>query len=287
MTTPNQITSSQGDASAIIMAAKALGAASAAPIRFTPSWQRDAVRVLVPEGYKLESVVPNVPARSINLTLLDFASFVTAVKRFQREETLVSFQPEGARGGKFVAVLDYQEATAPDQFEESSPCAEQVTWPLSVPADTRAWLDIDGKALGQVAFAEFLEDNAPAIVSPDQGDVVEVARTLVAKNNVDWKSGVRLQDGNVQLAYVETTEAKAGQKGDLDIPETIVVALELWAGAPPVHVKARLRYRFAEGKLTFIVRFLGMDRLYRAEIEKQIMALAEKLGRPVLLGTIA
>jgi uncharacterized protein YfdQ (DUF2303 family) len=283
----NQNTSDQGDASAIITAAQTLGAVSAKPITISPSWGNERQVVALPEGYVLQDLPKQSPHRAINLTMLDFASFVTAVKRFEREETLVAFKPSGARGGEFVAVLDYMEPTKPNEFADASPCAERVTWPLSVPADTRAWLDIDGKALGQVAFAEFLEDNAPAIVSPDQGDVVEVARTLVAKNNVDWKSGVRLQDGNVQLAYVETTEAKAGQKGDLDIPETIVVALELWAGAPPVHVKARLRYRFAEGKLTFIVRFLGMDRLYRAEIEKQIEALAEKLGRPVLLGTIA
>lgn len=285
MTMP--ITSGQGDASAIITAAQALGAVSAKPITISPSWGNERQVVALPEGYVLQDLPKQSPHRAINLTMLDFASFVTAVKRFEREETLVSFQPEGARGGKFVAVLDYQEPTKADEFAEANPCAERVTWPLSVPADTRAWLEIDGKGLGQVAFAEFLEDNAGAIVSPDQGDVVEVARTLVAKNNVDWKSGVRLQDGNVQLAYVETTEAKAGQKGDLDIPETIVVALELWAGAPVVNVKARLRYRFADGKLTFVVRFLGMDRLYRAEIEKQIEALAEKLGRPVLLGTIA
>ena len=122
---------------------------------------------------------------------------------------------------------------------------------------------------------------------PDQGDLVQVARTLSAKSDVDWKSGVRLQDGDIQLHYVETTVAKAGQKGDMDIPETIFVGLELWAGAPKVTVPARLRYRFDGGKLTFIVRFIGLDRIYRSQIEEQVRNLAEVLARPVLIGTLA
>jgi len=167
------------------------------------------------------------------------------------------------------------------------PCREVVTWQLTTPPEAKAWLDIDGKALTQVQFAEFLEDNAGAIVSPDQADVVEVARTLQAKKDVQWKSGQRLQDGTVDLVFNETIQAKAGERGDLSVPETLVLRFPLWEGCEPEDFKARLRYRINDGQLVFVVRFLGLDGRKRAILKDLAGAVEHRTELTVFLGTIA
>jgi uncharacterized protein YfdQ (DUF2303 family) len=93
------------------------------------------------------------------------------------------------------------------------------------------WLALDGKLMGQEQFAEFLEDHLPELLDPAAATMLEIAQSIQAATKAEFQSGTRLSTGERQFAYVENVTAKAGQRGDLTIPETFVVGLVPFEGS--------------------------------------------------------
>lgn len=112
-----------------------------------------------------------------------------------------------------------------------------------------AWEKASGALGSQLALAELIEDRAIDIVSPPAATLLEVAQTFKAARSVDFQSSNRLSTGDVELVYREQTDASAGKKGELTIPETFELALVPFEGAGTYKVTARLRYRISEGRL--------------------------------------
>lgn len=114
----------------------------------------------------------------------------------------------------------------------------------------KAWEAASGRFGSQVQLAELIEDRAIDIVSPSAAVMLEVAQTFTAARSVDFESSQRLSTGEVSLVYRETTNATAGKKGQLTIPEVFELALAPFEGSPAYKVIARLRYRISEGSLS-------------------------------------
>lgn len=112
------------------------------------------------------------------------------------------------------------------------------------------WVKHDGQKMSQVAFAEHLEDGISEIVEPSGADMLELAKSFQATKGVTFRSDRRLDNGQVQVQYEETIDAKAGQRGDLLVPQTFVLALQPFEGSDTYRVQARLRYRLGDGSLT-------------------------------------
>lgn len=117
-----------------------------------------------------------------------------------------------------------------------------------------AWLGRDNRLGSQEDFAEFVEEHLAAIVKvadtdPEAADMLEVARSFQAHRSANFERGTRLQSGDVQLRWVETTTASAGSKGHLEVPERFSIRVSPYIGVSPVDVVARLRYRINDGNL--------------------------------------
>lgn len=123
---------------------------------------------------------------------------------------------------------------------------------LATPA-WKAWAELDGKFIDQATFAEHIENRAVDIVKPSGADMLEVAQSISATVGVRFESSKLLSNGERQLEYRETVEAKAGRAGRLDIPQQIELALAPFEGAPPYKVLARFRYRITDGVLRLAV----------------------------------
>jgi uncharacterized protein YfdQ (DUF2303 family) len=151
------------------------------------------------------------------------------------------------------------------------------------------WTALQGRTtpIGQVDFADFLEDNLVDIVEPDAARVLEVVSTLHATSRVTFKSGIRLTDGQRQLTWVESTTAAGGTSGNLEMPPTITLGLPVFEGSKVRdRITARMRYRINDGKLTFTVRLDRIDDVIANAFEDQVAAIAKKLEtHPILRGT--
>ena len=148
----------------------------------------------------------------------------------------------------------------------------------------KVWTGLDKKAMTQQQFAEHLEDRAVDVTDPSAADMLEVAQTLIATVGVDFKSGHRLADGQVQFRYEETVSSRAGQKGDIEIPQTFTIAIPPFEGCSPVEVTARFRYRITSSGLSLFYALLNPQDLARATFQAYVETVAEAVTQPVFRG---
>jgi uncharacterized protein YfdQ (DUF2303 family) len=144
------------------------------------------------------------------------------------------------------------------------------------------WQAHDRKVMEQEEFAIFLEDNIADIVDPAGETMLQVASSLQAKTEVQFASHKRLDNGQVQFLYNETTEARAAG-GSLEVPREFALGVRLFKNGDGYRVRARLKYRLHSGKLKF---WYELERPENAieDAFKAYIDQAREHGFTVLLG---
>lgn len=127
-----------------------------------------------------------------------------------------------------------------------------------------AWEAVDGKLLSQEDFADFIDDQWSDVTDPAPGVLIDIATTFHAKTNVEFNGGVRLDSGDVKLTFEEKTTAKAGQKGDIEIPTKVQLALRPYIGGPIYSIWAHFRYRLRSGQVLLGFKLERPERVLEA-----------------------
>lgn len=152
----------------------------------------------------------------------------------------------------------------------------------------QAWQALDGKPLSQTAFAEFIEDRRPDIVNPSAAELLELAMTFQAVTRVSFKSSSVLKSGQRQLSYVEETDAAAGAKGNITIPDSFELALKVFDGAAEADpVTARLRYRISNGNLSLIFVLDQLNEVVDTAFKAVWDEIDTSVEQPILRGSPA
>ncbi|WP_166345026.1 DUF2303 family protein [Phytoactinopolyspora limicola] len=146
------------------------------------------------------------------------------------------------------------------------------------------WLANDKKPMNQATFAEFIEDNQVHIQEPAAATMLEIAQSIQAATSVTFESGTRLSTGEVHLVYREDTDAKAGRKGDLTIPQQFTVLLQPYQGTPHYRVPARFRYRLNNGDLLMSYALDRPEDVLELAFNETVAQIAEETERTVMHG---
>lgn len=241
---------------------------------------------VVPDGYKVittqvddEQLLPTPRRKTGTVVVRDAASFLAYFGKHAWADSEVYADDEK---GTVTAVLNAHQAGADGaaQWQDHRVVLRMVPTPA-----WQRWVASSGKLMPQVDFAEHIESSLSDIVDPAAAAMLELAQTFEATKSVDFESANRLSSGERRLEYKETIAAKAGQRGQIDIPTRITLGLAPWRGGDTYRVDAHFRYRISDGHL-----YLGyvldrpedvLDAAFR-EITAQI---ADELdGRPLLHG---
>lgn len=247
----------------------------------------ETVQMVVPQGYTVVDLTkardqrdPFDHRKRGTAVLLDLPSFVTYCMDQERTEEGYIYANTDTRS--FTAVFnDYRDPVLPGWRDHRAHFAAQFT------PEFRRWMEHNGssKAKNQTEFAEFIEDNFADLVPPYAQQLLDVATTIQAKTDINFSSAKRLHDGQVQLAYTEVIDAKAGADGALTIPREFELGLRLFKNGAGYKLKARLKYRLASGGVKF---WYELDRPERA-IEDAFAGYIEKVradsGYSVLIGS--
>lgn len=232
--------------------------------------------VMLPDGYRLEDLEQyrQSPRRTRqNVTIHNAADFTSYVNRFKNDATTVYADLSATR---FTAVIDHPEKDAPawGQHRATYACPHSRSW--------KTWSGTDGKRMAQQDFAKFIEDNLPDIQEPNGSDILTVSRTLEAKKKVDFQSGVRLDNGEVQITYNEDIQGTAG-KGTIEIPEVFKLGIPVFEGGDHYALDARLRYRINDGQLVMWFDLLRPERLLEDAFAQTMASIKETLGDDVMI----
>lgn len=198
--------------------------------------------VVVPEGYRLESLEGFLPyplRKKASLKMRDEDSFIAYFNLHKDGYSNIYGQIDPP---KLMGIID-------DHGTSSSGWREHKVFydcPLSRHWET--WLAKDGKTQSQEEFAVFIERNLLDIVEPTSAEMLEISRSFEAKKKVDFKSAVRLDNGQVQFGYEEEIQGSAA-KGTLQIPETFKIGTPVFERGSGYILECRLRYRLKDAQL--------------------------------------
>lgn len=225
--------------------------------------------VVVPGEGKVHTF-PETLARPLQLqqtvSLHTAKDFIGYVNRFADTNSVIFVN---VLGGKIQAVLDYHEATSVAEYGSNAKqrlCSHKAIFNVEQTPEFKKIRDKSGESMSQSDFALFLEDVMPYINQPAAAELYEIVSTLSAKTSVDFKSGVRTDNGQVSITYNENIDASAGREGKLNIPEQIVFGIQVHRGGSHYALPARFRYRIKDGNLRM---WYDLDQLEKA-IEKSM-----------------
>lgn len=273
MSTPNHEPDAIGDVQTAIAAGAALGGPQS-PVQEPGA----GVYALVPKGYSVESLEEYLPRPlriEQNVFLHDADSFIAYVNEYgQQGASHVFFNVEGE---EFTAILDYHQKPDTPTW-----CDHVATFKTRRSEEFTAWMNGNRKQMTQVDFARFLEENLPDIVEPNSADLLGVALTFEAKKSVEFSSGVRLANGQIQFQYDEVVRGTA-QKGTIEIPEQFTLGIPIHVNGPAYRIPVRLRWRLQEGKVVFWYEVVRPHRF----IEDALKEIRERVGKETSLPILA
>lgn len=231
---------------------------------------------VIPNNWQVEDLEHLLPApkrKRGTIKVADQESFVAMIDVHRTASTTVYAQMSPP---KFVAVID-------DHGDWPGWREHRIVWNAELSSEWKTWAGANKRAMKQVEFAQFIEDNLPDIIEPPGADMLEVSRTLEAKKKVNFASGIRLSNGQTELVYEEEIQGTAA-KGKLQIPEAFVIAIPALEGGPRYRISARLRYRI-DGAALFM--WFDLERPHKV-LEDAVavarQAIADETGVMVVNG---
>lgn len=280
----NEADEAAGDSETISTAMQLITLAAAVT---TPQQVGSAQFMVTPPGYAVHEVTKDVekanlgPNRKSGTILLKSLDSLIAYCGDQAASATAYIYADPDTNS-ITAVFNDQRASAGWRDHRAVFKAERTP-------EFHRWMDNNGpqRAKAQGDFAEFIEDNLADIQDPYAQQLLTVATTIQATTGIEFKSAKRLQDGQTQLTYSETIDARAGSDGGMVIPKEFTLGLRLFKQGEGYRLKARLKYRLAGGGVKFWYELDRPERAIEDAFAGYVETLREKSGYQVLIGSAA
>jgi uncharacterized protein YfdQ (DUF2303 family) len=158
-------------------------------------------------------------------------SLIAYANRFKGPESTLF---AAISGSEIVVAIDYHGPWKADHV------SHKASLKLPVTEEWKLWTGIDGKLMGQLDFARFIEENAADIQAPTAGDLLDCVRDLQAHRKVNFTKAVRTATNNENFEF--TTESEARTRGGLELPTKFLLNIPVYFGEMAVSVPAFLRW---------------------------------------------
>ena len=209
----------------------------------------------------------------------DQASFTAYINTYKDDRTRVLAD---VNANSFLALIDYHGAGS-DRLPEF--VSHRAGFTLSLSEQWKLWMAQNDKLIPQAEFAEFLEDNRADIVDPDSATLLEIAKDLQAKSDVNFSSKVNSSNGAAVLQFEETIKTTV-TTGRIEMPESFTIRIPVFYGEAAVEIPARLRFRISDGKLKFQYKLYRPVEVKQHAFDVARQEIADETELQVLLGTL-
>lgn len=262
----------------------------------------------------LEHLLDRPVSKRGNAKVGDAFAFSTYVNA-HRTPGLVIFGEVDEASGYFCAILDGHvpcklkpregDQDAPiEVIDDGQPgwAEHKVELALKPTPEWARWIGKSGKLMPQEEFAIFLEENAADVIVPEgvtqvagypvpanlpnAAQLTSVALTLQTKVDVKFSSSINRQNGQQQVSFIEQVTGSHGAEGTIGIPENFAIAVAPFRGSAPQVVLARLRYRAAGGKASFVFEIIRPHKIVEHAWKLVAKDISAATGEDVLLGRI-
>lgn len=237
---------------------------------------------ILPNDYRAHVIAPE-EKRLLRIRqspgFYDLASFNGYIDRYKGDGTRIFAVPghiADSGEGSVRAIFDYHKPGTPDY------AAHQAAY---VPRYSEEWVRwTKARPMHQAEFAEFIEENRRDIREPDAALLLDIVTKFKATKKSDYDSLVHQPDGSVMVAYSD----KVQQAGPgVAVPTELRLGIPVFFKGTVYEVPVFMRYRLAEGKLTFVVKVDRADYIEQAAFDEITKAVSEATGIEVYLGKLS
>lgn len=201
-------------------------------------------------------------------------------------------------GNKITAIVDYHvrpaanfshaglEVPAGIKDNPATPrhSAHRAVLQLKHSQEWATWTSRNEKLMSHTDFANFLEENAIDVVSPDGAALLELTRDLQVKGGVTFKSSVRMGD-TVSFEYQKADDVST--KGDLELPAGISISIPVYFGEEPIMMAVLLRRKIDDGQLFLGFKIMRMENVKQAEFLRIAHEISAETDVESMLGNPA
>lgn len=233
---------------------------------------------------RLEGYADKPRRKRAKVELCDQASFADYVNAHRSPKETAIFGCVDESGGRFEAILDYHIQT--QHAADAGWGLHHASLDLAFTPEWKRWMEKNDKVMPQTVFADFIEDNVDDICDPSGADILEIAQDLTAHKDVNFRSGMRLKNGQQSLNYEETIVASGTKSnGQLVVPDKFTVIIAPFVGTEPQKIDARLRFRIDNGHLAFQFKLNRPHKVVESAFTAARVFIKEQTTLPVLLGS--
>ena len=277
------------------------------PITFTPGSELEAafnagkaqiITPTVPEGfkplivspanYRIELLAPHKLERPRFLVAMpgfhDVKTFLEYLRDFKNPSTRIFYNQDG----KFVAIIDYHEKA---NSEGAKPVnlarhGEHIAYlNLKRSPEWENWIKNSGEAMGQQAFAEFMEDNTRDLLDPTIEVMMQVATGLHATVGSTFRQAINQSNGATAFQFDTTVNGQV-QGANTEVPNKFQVGLRPFMGCCRYPIDCRLRYRVGGGGVQWHYKALHTDPVTELAMDAIVKRITEDAGITPALGNI-
>lgn len=244
----------------------------------------------LPDGYHIENLdklLIHPKRKSGSIATSTAASFIDVAKRYGSPATCNIYVYANYENGDLTAVAVFNDHADGDGLPGWRD--HRAVFTPSTSAEWQRWIERNKAPCVQDEFAGFLEANAIDIAGgdglPSSADVLEFVSRLEETRTVKYGSAVNLQNGLVQIEFIE--QGDDAQRGKLDVFKRFRVALRLFQGGDTYAVEALLRYRIDRnsGTIKFWYELQRLDRVIEDVCRDTVEKIVKDTGLPVIFGT--
>jgi len=240
---------------------------------------------IVPDGYRAElheELLERPVRKKGTVTLSDSESFIAYVKR---EGSLASCniycEVDYLKGLiEFTAILNDHEEEDAHWRDYRAIFAPQKSY------EWKTWLENNRRNLSQADFAHFLEENNKDIASvdgmPTGAQVLAMAINFEARQEVHIKSALRTQSGTVEFSYTNNEDSATIER--MEMYKGFSLGLTPFFNGKGYRLDVRLKYRHANGKVSFWYELDRPDLVLQTATQEIIDSIKNQAGFPIFFG---
>jgi uncharacterized protein YfdQ (DUF2303 family) len=250
--------------------------------------------VVIPDGFGLKDIEFTLPAplrKTANVILADSSSFIHYTKKHGSLDECVIYAKIKHELNEFVltAVINDHGSDKPQWRDHRCILIPELS------VEWKRWTGKNKSVMTQNEFAAFLEDNLPDIATienmPSGSDILKMALEFEANNDKKFRSKTNLQSGGYSIEFVD--EENHDTRATMKVFERFTIGIPVFDGSKNAYpVEARLKYREnegklsceKEGKLSFWYEIIRQDRIFKAAIADELLAIKNETGFPILYG---
>jgi uncharacterized protein YfdQ (DUF2303 family) len=206
----------------------------------------DVPFMVAPPGVQTLNLTPYFPPKFIKerVNVLTGESFIDYVNRYKTGNTMLFADVDDASAA-ITAIIDYH-----DPAKLAERCAHKCVFETTETQEWKTWMAANRKAMSQLDFATWLEENMALFNNPDAkptgAELLELVLSLEGKQHVNFTSTQRLDSGRNRLDYDEEVTLKGStttKNGAIELPRELIAGIAPFVGAIKYAVRARLKYR--------------------------------------------